>query len=220
MKVFSKLVKSVFGHNRSERRSSIVLLVLLFAVISVRILFPVSTVSVDGYPVYIAPDSASSGLKPATIPRNYPRQPDFPSTQQNNTINRQTELNSCDSAALESLPGLGPVLSARIVKFRALLGGFYSVEQLKEVYGLDGETYEKVAGFFSVDTSLVSRIKVKEADYRELIRLPYFTKDEVNAILRYRTISGGTIGSVDELVSNGVISVETSQKVVHYLDFE
>lgn len=220
MKDIASFLKSVFGHSRMERRSSMVLLSLLVTVIVIRLFFPVSTVSVDGNPLILAIDTTSSVLGPITDNTSIPVRSSYGSNRQNRTFDRQIELNSCDSATLESLPGLGPVLSARIVKFRSLLGGFYSVEQLKEVYGLDGETYEKVAGLLYVDTSLVSLIKVKEADYRELIRLPYFSKDEVNALLRYRTISGGTIGSVDELESNGVISLETSRKVVHYLDFE
>ncbi len=45
-------------------------------------------------------------------------------------------LNICDSASLEALPGIGPVLSSRIIKYRNLIGGYVSVDQLKEVYGL------------------------------------------------------------------------------------
>src|SRR5665648_1161064 len=45
------------------------------------------------------------------------------------------DINSCDSATLVTLSGIGPVLSARIIKYRRLLGGFATTEQLKEVYG-------------------------------------------------------------------------------------
>ena len=42
------------------------------------------------------------------------------------------ELNSCDSLSLVALPGIGPVLSVRIIKYRNLLGGFAAVEQLRK----------------------------------------------------------------------------------------
>jgi competence protein ComEA len=37
---------------------------------------------------------------------------------------KKLDLNKCDSAGLVRLPGIGPVLSSRIIKFRRLLGGF------------------------------------------------------------------------------------------------
>ena len=55
------------------------------------------------------------------------------------------DINSCDSSSLVMLPGIGPVLSARIIKFRSLLGGFARKDQLKEVYGLPIETYNLIS---------------------------------------------------------------------------
>lgn len=54
------------------------------------------------------------------------------------------ELNSADTTELKRLRGIGSVLSSRIVKYRARLGGFSSVEQLKDVYGLSEETYNSI----------------------------------------------------------------------------
>ena len=51
------------------------------------------------------------------------------------------ELNSADSLELLGLKGIGPVFASRILKYRNLLGGFYSVSQLLEVYGFPEETY-------------------------------------------------------------------------------
>ncbi len=50
-------------------------------------------------------------------------------------------LNGADSAALEQLPGIGPVLASRIVRYREKLGGFYNVAQLREVYGISDSLY-------------------------------------------------------------------------------
>ena len=40
------------------------------------------------------------------------------------------ELNMADAQDLEVLPGLGPVLSQRIVRFREMLGGFHDIDNL------------------------------------------------------------------------------------------
>ena len=60
------------------------------------------------------------------------------------SINNLIELNLADSLQLVSLPGIGPGYTKRIIKYREKLGGFYSVEQLSEVYGFPTETFDLV----------------------------------------------------------------------------
>jgi competence ComEA-like helix-hairpin-helix protein len=54
------------------------------------------------------------------------------------------DLNSTTLAELDSLPGVGPMLGERIIKFRDALGGFHSVTQLQECFGMPPETYERI----------------------------------------------------------------------------
>ena len=46
------------------------------------------------------------------------------------------DLNTADAAALDSLPGVGPVLSQRILDWRTQHGRFSSVDELNEVSGI------------------------------------------------------------------------------------
>jgi competence protein ComEA len=46
------------------------------------------------------------------------------------------DLNTADAAALDSLPGVGPVLSQRILDWRTQHGRFSSVDELGEVSGI------------------------------------------------------------------------------------
>lgn len=128
------------------------------------------------------------------------------------------ELNSCDSTALERLPGIGPVLSARIIKYRNLLGGFVSVNQLTEVYGLNEQTYILVSPMVYVDTSSVKKILINSAGYQNLIRMPYLSRYQVNAILKYRELTG-SIRTPGELKDNLILPDSTLDKVRYYLDF-
>ncbi len=84
------------------------------------------------------------------------------------------DLNTANEAELEALPGIGEVLSARIVKFRNLLGGFYAVEQLREVYGLRDEHYQKCARHLVVKTPPFRKISVNSASASTLKKHPYF----------------------------------------------
>ena len=139
-----------------------------------------------------------------------------------NTLYQQKpliEINSCDSASLVRLPGIGPVLSGRIIKYRKLLGGFATTGQLKEIYGLKEETYELIKGKLFADTSVISRIKINSAGYKELVKLPYFEKYEVASILKYKELKGRITG-IGDLIDNKIITAEKAAKVRPYLDFE
>lgn len=128
-------------------------------------------------------------------------------------------LNSCDSAMLEKLPGIGPVLSARIIKYRNLLGGFVSVEQLREVYGLQPETYETIRTMVFADTALVKKVRVNGSDFSGFTRIPYLKRFHVTDILKYRELHG-KISGVEELVKNNIIPDSIAGKIRPYLLFE
>lgn len=65
----------------------------------------------------------------------------------------RVDLNAADSTELQKVSGIGPVLSKRIVKYRKLIGGFTDKSQLKKVYGLSPENYDRIAGQVYVDTT-------------------------------------------------------------------
>jgi competence protein ComEA len=129
------------------------------------------------------------------------------------------DLNSCDSVSLDKLPGIGPVLSKRIIKYRQLLGGFSSVDQLKEVYGLPPETYDLIKARVFADTSVLIKTKINNADFKALMRLPYIERFEATSILKYRELNG-RIESVNNLIENKLIPPDKAKKIRPYLNFE
>ncbi len=54
-------------------------------------------------------------------------------------------LNTADQAALETLPGVGPVTAAAILQWRTEHGGFTAVEELLEVSGIGDATLAEIA---------------------------------------------------------------------------
>ena len=129
------------------------------------------------------------------------------------------DINTGDSAALVMLPGIGPVLSARIFKYRRLLGGYARIEQLKEVYGLPPETYDIIRDRVFADSAVVTRISINSADYKELSHIHYLEKFEITAILKYRKIKG-VIKNISELSENKLITKEKARMVGPYLKFD
>ena len=135
------------------------------------------------------------------------------------TGRQRMDINSCDSSSLVSLPGIGPVLSGRIVKYRHLLGGFARTDQLKEVYGLPPETYDLIKNNIYADSAAIIRIMINSADFKTLRRMPYFENYEVTAILKYRELKG-KIADINNLVDNNLITREKAKKLLPYLSFD
>jgi competence protein ComEA len=129
------------------------------------------------------------------------------------------DINKCDSLSLVRLPGIGPVLSARIIKYRHFLGGFARIEQLKEVYGLPVETFDRIKHSIYADSAGIRRISINTADFKEIAHLPYLEKSDVKAIVKYRELKGGITGIVD-LIENKLISEEKAKRVRPYINFE
>jgi competence protein ComEA len=132
---------------------------------------------------------------------------------------RLLNLNTIDSMALIDLPGIGPVLSSRIIKYRNMLGGFAVKEQLREVYGLSEETFLIIKGKVFTDSSEVRKININSADYRALSHIPYIEKYEISAILKYRELKGRITG-INDLVENKLVTSEKVSRIRPYLVFE
>lgn len=92
------------------------------------------------------------------------------------------ELNTADTLILKKVPGIGSAFSNRIVKYRNLLGGFYSVVQLSEVYGIDEERYQALRGWFCVNPELIRKKQINRLPADSLPRHPYINYRQAKAI--------------------------------------
>lgn len=119
------------------------------------------------------------------------------------------DINTADSLALEGLPGIGPAFAKRILKYRTLLGGYVQVAQLKEVYGMPEETYEKIKPLCKVSAAAVKHIPGDS-----LWLLPYkfyhpYLSKELKAAINGRKKSGAySEGSLKELVTGSDVRLE------------
>jgi len=133
-----------------------------------------------------------------------------------NPVVLQVELNSADSTELMKINGIGSVYARRILKYRELLGGFYSTTQLLEVYNFPEETFKNIESSISTDTLLLKKIRVNFAEYADLLRHPYLNKKQVEAVLNYRG-KNGSFQNILQLKTNGLIDSETFSRIRPYL---
>jgi len=214
MNLFIESLRNWFGYSRRERRSTFILLNIIAAILGVRYFYPSEDNSIRIIPIELLVSKNDSSLIEQETPTVI-RQKVSKSTFSRKPI---LNLNSCDSASLVALPGIGPVLSSRIIKYRNLIGGFVTVDQLKEVYGLPEETFEMISTLVKADSMNIKKIMINDWDYRKLVRHPYFQRSEVSAILKYRELNGRITGT-GVMVENNLISAETCKRIRPYLDF-
>ena len=101
------------------------------------------------------------------------------------------DLNRASAEALMEINGVGPVLSARIVKFREALGGFQHPSQLLDVYGLPPEVARRVMEAFRVaDPPEAPRVNLNTASAAELAALVYLTPEMARALVARRQVRG------------------------------
>ena len=111
---------------------------------------------------------------------------------------KDIELNSADSVELLKIRGVGPVFASRIIKYRRKLGGFTSVEQLQEVYGIDSSRFSQIASQVMTDSIDIIKININTATISELKKHPYLDYYLAKAIIDKR-IQKGSFISVNDL---------------------
>jgi competence protein ComEA len=131
---------------------------------------------------------------------------------------KAVSINEADSAQLEQLPGIGPKLSSRIVKYRDRIGGFHSIDQLAEVYGLADSVVQKVKPFL-VLTGEIKKININSSTRDELRAHPYFAWSLANAIVEYRK-QHGNFTSIEHLKKIALIDEELFQKLLPYIGID
>ncbi len=129
---------------------------------------------------------------------------------------RIIEINTADTSAFISLPGIGNKLAARIVNFRQKLGGFSSVNQLGETYGIPDSTFQMIKGRLECNNSIVKKININTSQANELKTHPYIKWNIANAIVSYRS-QHGDYKSIDELKKIEIITDEVFNKIAPYV---
>ena len=126
------------------------------------------------------------------------------------------DINTADTTEFISLPGIGSKLAARIVNFRQKLGGFSSVAQLGETYGIPDSTFQKIKPRLQCNNPALKTININTADINELRAHPYLRWNIANAIVNYRQ-QHGSYKSVEDLKKIDIITDDLYNKIAPYL---
>ncbi len=99
------------------------------------------------FAVAIAGFNIADSILSTTIPQSRFVYPDDLSAVDTACIN----INTAGRVELMELPGIGPTLADRIVKYRRTYGDFLSTEDIVKVYGIGPRTYDKIKYYITVE---------------------------------------------------------------------
>lgn len=68
----------------------------------------------------------------------------------NDSVSYPVNINTCTAAELMSIDSIGEAKASAIIEYREYLGGYTSVEQIKNIEGIGDGVYEKVAPYLCV----------------------------------------------------------------------
>lgn len=107
-------------------------------------------------------------------------------------------LNKVDTTALKKVKGIGSSYAKRIVGYRNLLGGFHSLNQLEEVYGMTDTLFQIIIPYLAISDSLViKQVPINLATFKELLAHPYIDYEQTKEILNVKSKSGKFMKSED-----------------------
>jgi competence ComEA-like helix-hairpin-helix protein len=138
--------------------------------------------------------------------------PDFKNALRYNSV----DINTADTSGFISLHGIGNKLAARIVNFRDKLGGFYSIEQVSETFGLPDSTFQKIKQYLKLENINLRKININTASIDELKAHPYIRYSIANPIVAYRN-QHGSFSNMEDLRKVMIITDEIYQKIAPYL---
>lgn len=128
-------------------------------------------------------------------------------------------LNLADSTALVSIRGVGPFYASQVVELRNELGGFYTFDQLNEVYKIRPETLLKFRERCFIDSAAVKRIPLNTATLEELAGHKYIKWKTAKVIIAYRE-AHGSYRKVEDILKTDVVTDSMYRKIAPYLTIE
>jgi competence protein ComEA len=139
----------------------------------------------------------------------------------NNTIEKNrsiiVDVNTASQDDLLQIRGIGSTFAARIINHRDKLGGFATIEQLKEVY-LPDSTLQNIAPNLKLKTFVSRKLHINKAAPDALMH-PYLTRKQAESLVRYR-LNHGEFKTINDIKQTGLFSDTNLEKLRPYVSFE
>ncbi len=145
------------------------------------------------------------------LPRE-PRRQNY--TSDKFTCDTLIEINAADTTLLKRIPGIGSTIARMITDYRSRLGGYYSIQQLRDI-NIDAD---RLQTWLYADSTMIAKIPVGSSVSR-LRRHPYISFYQARAIKEYRD-SHGQLSSLRPLKLYEEFTEEDLNRISRYIEFD
>lgn len=121
------------------------------------------------------------------------------------------DINKADSAAFDTLPGIGGWFASKMISYRESLGGYSYPEQLMDIYHFDKEKYDGLKDLITCSSPDPFPLWTLPAE--DLARHPYIGKDAARGIVLFRENTPKEEWTVENIKKNGILPEENADKL-------
>lgn len=177
-------------------------------------------------PFILLPDSYARPLRPKYEKKEWPKNENRSASYEKKSWPkeepfRKAEINTADSLTLIALPGIGPSFTKGIIKFRDMMGGYHSLDQLEDVYVLKDkpDAIARIKELVVLDPDAVHYIPINTCTVEELAAHPYARWKIAKPLIAYRSQHGPfqTIADIQKCV---LVTDSVYMKLAPYLKLE
>ena len=102
--------------------------------------------------------------------------------------------------------------AAEIVKYRELLGGYHSVEQISELKCVTEQNYEKILQQIYCDSCEIRKIDINFAAPKVIARHPYVSAAALRKIIKQRQLKGGW-SRIEEMIDDKIFTRDEAERL-------
>lgn len=126
------------------------------------------------------------------------------------------DLNLADSAAFDTLPGIGGWFASKMVEYRKELGGYSYKEQLMDIWKFDREKYDNLSDLITIDETHIRPYPLWTHPVDSLRLHPYIRNYETaRAIVLFRENNLPDSCTVSALARAGILPPDLATKLSH-----
>ena len=124
------------------------------------------------------------------------------------------DLNLADSAAFDTLPGIGGWFASKMVEYRKELGGYSYKEQLMDIWKFDREKYDNLSDLITIDTAYIKPHPLWTHPVDSLRLHPYIRNYETaRAIVLFRENNPSDSCTAHALARAGILPPDLAHKL-------
>lgn len=126
-------------------------------------------------------------------------------------------LNICTAKELITIKKISPKTAYRLITFRKKMGGFYSKNQLEDIYDIK-KSELSLLKTQNLSRSSIKKIKINTCSAVQLSRHPYINKRQAKNMINYKKVIKKYKGKED-LYKLYLLDTNDVEKIAPYLEF-